>query len=172
MTLSERVFKVDLRNLKRATAAAILLGVGLAGLLDTIIFHQILQWHHMVSNKISPNSLESVQINVLSDGLFLVFALIVTILGIALLWNVSNSNKIDKGLLPSQMFIGLVILTFGLFNFVEGIINHHILGLHHVKDDPNPLIFDISFLILGGILLIAIGWILIRKSKYVTQKEV
>ncbi|MDQ3840408.1 MAG: DUF2243 domain-containing protein [Thermoproteota archaeon] len=172
MTLSERVFKVDLRNLKRATAAAILLGVGLAGLLDTIIFHQILQWHHMVSNKISPNSLESVQINVLSDGLFLVFALIVTILGIALLWNVSNSNKIDKGLLPSQMFIGLVILTFGLFNFVEGIINHHILGLHHVKDDPNPLIFDISFLILGGLLLIAIGWILIRKSKYVTQKEV
>jgi uncharacterized membrane protein len=172
VTLSERVFKVDLRNLKRATAAAILLGVGLAGLLDTIIFHQILQWHHMVSNKISPNSLESIQINVLSDGLFLVFALIVTILGIALLWNVSNSNKIEKGLLPSQMFIGLVILTFGLFNFVEGTINHHILGLHHVKDDPNPLIFDISFLILGGLLLIAIGWILIRKSRYVTQKEV
>jgi uncharacterized membrane protein len=99
--------------------AAILLGVGLAGLVDTIIFHQILQWHHMVSNKISPSSFESIQINVLWDGLFLAFALIVTILGISLLWNASILNKKDRGLLSRQMFIGLVIFTFGLFNLME-----------------------------------------------------
>ena len=81
-------------NPKRAILAAILLGVGLAGLVDTIIFHQILQWHHMVSNKILPSSLESIQINVLWDGLFLAFALIVTILG-CLLWNDSSLNKKD-----------------------------------------------------------------------------
>ncbi len=172
MTLAERVFNMHYQgNLKRAIVAAILLGVGLAGLVNTIIFHQILQWHHMVSNRISPSSLESIQINVLWDGLFLAFALIVTILGISLLWNASSLNKKDRGLLSRQTFIGLVIFTFGLFNLVEGIINHHILGLHHVKDGPSPLLFDISFLILGGLLLIAIGWILIRKSKYVIQKE-
>ena len=172
MTLAERVFNMHYQgNPKRAIAAAILLGVGLAGLVDTIIFHQILQWHHMVSSRISPSSLESIQINVLWDGLFLAFALIVTILGISLLWNASSLNKKDRGLLSRQMFIGLVIFTFGLFNLVEGIINHHILGLHHVKDGPSPLLFDISFLILGGLLLIVIGLILIRKSKYVIQKE-
>ncbi len=172
MTLTEKIFNVHYQgNLKRAIVAAILLGIGLAGLVDTIIFHQILQWHHMVSNKLLPSSIESIQINVLADGLFLIFALIVTVIGIALLWNTFNSNKTNRGLLSRQMFIGLVIFTFGLFNFVEGIINHHILGLHHVKDDPNPLMFDISFLILGGLLLIAVGWILIRKSKYVIQKE-
>src|ERR671921_446473 len=168
MTLAERVFNTHYQgNLKRAIVAAILLGIGLAGLLGTIIFHQILQWHHMVSNKISPSSLESIQINILWDGLFLAFALIVTVLGIALLWNASNPNKTDRGLLSRQMFIGLVIFTFGLFNLVEGIINHHILGLHHVKDGPSSLLFDISFLILGGLLLIVIGRVLIRKSKYV-----
>src|SRR5919107_5232910 len=114
MTLTKKVFNVDSSNL-RATVAAILLGIGLAGLLDTIIFHQILQWHHMVSNKISPSSLESIQINILWDGLFLAFALIVTILGISLLWNASSLNKKDRGLLSRQMFIGLVIFTFGLF---------------------------------------------------------
>ncbi|HZB98389.1 MAG TPA: DUF2243 domain-containing protein, partial [Nitrososphaeraceae archaeon] len=91
MTLAERVFNMHYQgNPKRALVAAILLGVGLAGLVDTIIFHQILQWHHMVSSRISPSSLESIQINVLWDGLFLAFALIVTILGISLLWNASS----------------------------------------------------------------------------------
>ena len=105
------------------------------------------------------------------SGLFLAFALIVTILGISLLWNASSLNKKARGLLSRQMFIGLVIFTICLFNLVEGIINHHILGLHHVKDGPSQLLFDISFLILGGLLLIVIGWILIRKNKYVIQKE-
>jgi uncharacterized membrane protein len=67
--------------------------------------------------------------------------------------------------------VTFVIFTFSLFNLVEVIINHHILGLHHVKDGPSQLLFDISFLILGGLLLIVIGCILIRKSKYVLQKE-
>lgn len=30
--------------------AGILLGVGLGGLLDGILLHQILQWHHMLTN--------------------------------------------------------------------------------------------------------------------------
>jgi uncharacterized membrane protein len=72
----------------------------------------------MVSNKLLPSSIESIQINVLADGLFLAFALIVTVTGIALLWNAFNSNKTDRGLLSGQTFIGLVIFTFGLFNFV------------------------------------------------------
>jgi uncharacterized membrane protein len=117
----------------------------------------------MVSNKILPCSLGSIQINVLWDGLSLAFALIVTILCISLLWNDSSLNKKDRGLLSRQMFIGLVILTFGLFNLVEVIINHHILGLHHVKDGPNPLLFDISFLILGGLLLIVGANMLYKK---------
>jgi uncharacterized membrane protein len=96
MILAERVFSMHYQgNPKRTILAAILLGVGLAGLVDTIIFHQILQWHHMVSNKILPSSLESIQINVLWDGLFLAFAHIVTILGISLLWNDSSLNKKD-----------------------------------------------------------------------------
>jgi uncharacterized membrane protein len=107
-------------NPKRAILAAFLLGVGIAGLVDTIIFHQILQWHHMVSNKILPSSLESIQINVLWDGLFLAFALIVTILGISLLWNDSSLNKKDM----SKMVPVRCCLIY-LFSFRRSIVDRH-----------------------------------------------
>ena len=74
-------------NSKKVIVAAILLGVGLAGLIDTIVFHEILQWHHMVSNKIQPNTIDTLRLNVLWDGLFLTIALVLTIVGVGLLWS-------------------------------------------------------------------------------------
>lgn len=35
----------------------VLLGVGLGGFVDGILLHQILQWHHMVSNVVPPTTL-------------------------------------------------------------------------------------------------------------------
>ena len=154
-------------NSKKVIVAAILLGVGLAGLIDTIVFHEILQWHHMISNKIQPNTIDTIRLNVLWDGLFLAIALVVTIVGVSLLWSAAHK----KETFPTGLeFIGLVLFTFGLFNIIEGIINHHILSLHHVKDDPNPLIWDLAFLAIAGVLFIGIGWsLMMRKSTYIVQ---
>ncbi|MBA2870939.1 putative membrane protein [Anoxybacillus calidus] len=45
-------------------------------------------------------------------------------------WHAGNPNSIERGkrLLLSGVFIG-----GGTFNLVEGIIDHHILRIHHVK---------------------------------------
>jgi uncharacterized membrane protein len=59
-----------------------------------------------------------------------------------------------------------LLLGAGLFDFIEGIIDHQILGIHHVKPGPNELAWDIGFLALGATLAI-IGWILLRSG----QKE-
>jgi uncharacterized membrane protein len=59
--------------------------------------------------------------------------------------------------------IGLLLFSFGLFNIIEGIINHHILSLHHVKGDSNPLIWDLAFLAIAGVLFIDIGWALMMR---------
>ena len=152
---------------KKVIVAAILLGVGLAGLIDTIVFHEILQWHHMISNKIQPNTIDTIKLNVLWDGVFLAIALPVTIVGVGLLWSAAHK----KETFPIRWaFIGLLFFSFGLFNIVEGIINHHILSLHHVKDDPNPLIWDLAFLAIAGVLFIGIGWaLMMRKSIHIVQ---
>jgi uncharacterized membrane protein len=55
-----------------------------------------------------------------------------------------------------------VLAGWGTFNVVEGLIDHQILGLHHVRDDlGGPLGWDLAFLALG-VALIAVGSALTR----------
>lgn len=56
--------------------------------------------------------------------------------------------------------IGWILVGFGLFNVVEGVINHQILGIHHVRDDlGGPLSGDLEFLAVSSVLILA-GWML------------
>ena len=63
-------------------------------------------------------------------------------------------------LAPNWSFhFGLVLTGWGIFNVV-GLIDHQILGVHHVRDDlDGPLPWDMGFLIFG-VLLIVGGWTL------------
>ena len=55
-----------------------------------------------------------------------------------------------------------MLAGWGTFNVVEGLIDHQILGLHHVRDDlGGPLGWDLAFLALG-VALIAVGSALTR----------
>jgi uncharacterized membrane protein len=60
-------------NNRTSMVSAILIGIGLAELIDITIFHQILQWHHTASNKIVPNTMEALQMNIVWDEHFLYF---------------------------------------------------------------------------------------------------
>ena len=61
-----------------------------------------------------------------------------------------------------QVLFGSMLAGWGLFNFVEGIIDHHILGIHHVlPGHPHQFWFDMLFLAVG-LALIMIGARLIR----------
>jgi uncharacterized membrane protein len=152
-------------NKRKSTASAILIGIGLAGLIDIIIFHAILQWHHTSSHIIIPNTIESLQMNLLHDGLFLSFSLIITIAGVVLLWHASNSINKNSLLSNKRSFIGLALIGFGGFNTIEGIINHLVLEMHHVIDVANPLAFDLTFLVVGGLAFLAAGGLLLRSGK-------
>ena len=152
-------------NNRKSTASAILIGIGLAGLIDIIIFHAILQWHHTSSHIIIPNTIESLQMNLLHDGLFLSFSLIITIAGVILLWHASSSNNKNSMLSDKRSFMGLALIGFGGFNTIEGIINHLVLEMHHVIDVANPLAFDLAFLVVGGLAFLAAGGLLLRSRK-------
>lgn len=141
--------------------AGIVLGIGLGGFFDGIVLHQILQWHHMLSNVRPLTTISNIDLNMLWDGLFHAFDWVVTFLGIVLLW---QAVKRDDAIKSSKTFFGSLIIGFGLFNLVEGLIDHQILGIHHVKPGPNQLAWDLGFLFVGA-LLVAIGTLMIQRNK-------
>ena len=64
---------------------------------------------------------------------------------------------------PWRTHLGLLLAGWGLFNLVEGLIDHQLLGVHHVRDDlGGPIGWDLAFLALGAGLLLA-GWWLGRR---------
>jgi uncharacterized membrane protein len=56
-----------------------------------------------------------------------------------------------------------MLLGWGLFNLVEGIIDHEILQVHHVVQNGAHLSWDLVFLA-SGVILIAAGWLMIRSA--------
>jgi uncharacterized membrane protein len=139
---------------------AILLGLGLGGLVDGIVLHQILHWHNMGSAVVPPTTLLALQVNMRWDGFFHLLVWLLTLIGLYwLVWDARNG----KPLPVSMGFTGLLILGWGLFNLCEGLIDHQLLGLHHVRDLPwhDPL-YDWLFLGIGGVGFILLGWLMSR----------
>jgi uncharacterized membrane protein len=57
-----------------------------------------------------------------------------------------------------------MLIGWGIFNLAEGLVNHQILGVHHLHDDLGaPLSWDVGFLVTGG-LLVLIGWMVQRSG--------
>jgi uncharacterized membrane protein len=68
---------------------------------------------------------------------------------------------------PWRAYAGLMLAGWGVFNVVEGLIDHQLLGIHHVRDDLGaPLGWDLAFLALGGLLIVA-GLALTRSGERV-----
>jgi len=146
----------------KTTMAGILIGIGMGGFVDGIVLHQILQWHNMVSNWVPPTTMEAMRVNMTWDGIFHAFVWLVTLTGIFMLW----STAYRGGNIPAlRSFAGQLILGWGLFNLVEGIIDHQILGIHYVRQVPEFMVYNLTFLAIGGILFILVGWILVRRSE-------
>jgi uncharacterized membrane protein len=56
---------------------------------------------------------------------------------------------------PWRAHFGLLLAGWGTFNVVEGLIDHQLLGIHHVRDDlDGPLGWDLGFLGLGVLLIL------------------
>ncbi|GAA0978324.1 hypothetical protein ENKNEFLB_02807 [Nocardioides aquaticus] len=143
-------------------AFGLLYGIGFGGFVDGIVLHQILQWHHMVSDVdgYPTTTVAGLEANTLADGFFHVatwlFLLAASLLAIRA-WQQGR-------LAPTWRFhLGLVAAGWGIFNLVEGLINHQILGVHHLRDDLGaPLSWDLGFLAFG--VLLVVGGMLVHRN--------
>lgn len=146
--------------------AGLLYGLGLGGFVDGIVLHQIFQWHHMVSGveDYPVKTVAGLEVNTLADGIFHVATWLLVLAG-----SLSTVVAWRRGrLAPSWSFhFGLVLAGWGVFNVVEGLIDHQLLGVHHVRDDLGaPLAWDLGFLVLG-VLLVVVGGLLHRRGRSV-----
>jgi uncharacterized membrane protein len=120
--------------------------------------HQLLQWHHLVTSAGYPaTSLENLEFNTLLDGAFHAGTYLLTALGLMMLW---RAARYPHSPWSSKLLMGTVLMGFGTFNLVEGLINHHLLELHHVNERaPRDqwIFWDAGFLMWGTAMLIG-GW--------------
>src|SRR5215217_6491644 len=148
----------------RILGPGLTLGLGLGGFVDGIVLHQILQWHHMLTDyggygTFPRTTVPDLEDNTLADGLFHASTWILVVIGLFWLWRVLSRSD---GPVPMRALTGLLLAGWGLFNLAEGIVDHQILTVHHVRDDvADPLPWDLGFLAIGA-LLVLVGWALYR----------
>lgn len=152
-------------NYKPLVTSGVFMGIGLGGFFDGILFHQLLQIHNMLSAKFPKTSIANMEINMFWDGLFHTLTYTMTLVGLGLLWKAGKRSDVPWS---GKTFMGAMLLGWGLFNFVEGIIDHHILQIHHVVETHGLSAFDYAFAASGVILIIA-GWMAMRSARQDAQ---
>jgi len=65
------------------------------------------------------------------DGIFLSTTYVFVLIGLFLLWRTAQRSHFFWS---TKLVTGTMLLGFGIFNIVEGIVDHHVLGIHHVNE--------------------------------------
>ena len=138
--------------------AGIVLGIGMGAFVDGILLHQILNWHNMGSSVLPPTTMDAMRRNMTWDGAFHAAVWAITLVGIYLL--LADARR--GAPMPSPgVFTGQLLLGWGLFNLAEGVIDHHVLDIHHVRDLPEHVpAYDWAFLLVAGVGIVILGWVL------------
>jgi uncharacterized membrane protein len=143
------------------TVPGLLVGIGFGGLLDGIVLHEILQWHHMLSSEgcCPMTTVRGLELNTLADGFFHLASAAALFIGTVMIWRRARDGVLWSG----WQLLGLGMQGWGLFNVVEGLIDHQLLGIHHVRAGPDQFMYDMAFLALGGALLV-VGLFVARRA--------
>lgn len=149
------------RTIRPLATAGMTIGIGMGGFFDGILFHQIMQIHNMMSARIPTDTLLGAKVNMVWDGMFHAVVWLVTAAGIALLWRATA--RVDA-VRSGRVLAGSILIGFGLFNLIEGVVDHHLLHLHHVYERLGVSAWDYLFLA-SGVMLIATGWLMIRTRR-------
>ena len=114
----------------------------------------------MGSAVLPPVTMDAMRRNMRWDGYFHAGTWLVTLMGVyLLLYDARRGARLPTG----RAFTGQLLLGWGVFNVLEGVVDHHVLQLHHVRDLPTHVpLYDWIFLLVGGVLLIVLGWLLGR----------
>ncbi|MFH0522176.1 DUF2243 domain-containing protein [Streptomyces sp. M41] len=155
----------------RLRGPGIVLGVGMGGFFDGILLHQLLRWHHMLSSTnqdriglryYNPHTVSGLEMNTLWDGIFHTVCWLAVLIGLAILYSRVTHHRLRVW--GSRVLWGWMLVGWGLFNLVEGVMDHHILGIHHVYAGDGQVWWDLGFLFMGAVLVVG-GFLLQRSGR-------
>ncbi len=114
----------------------------------------------MLSAKLPKTSIVNIEINMFWDGLFHAFCWLTVAVGISLLWKAGKSPGAHWS---GKSLAGSALAGWGLFNLVEGLVDHHMLQVHHVVERAGLSIWDWIFLASGAAMILA-GFAIARST--------
>ncbi len=138
------------------------MGIGLGGFVDGIVLHQVLQWHHMLSDTADNpvTTVAGLEANTLADGVFHIASWLFVVAAMTVTLRAWQRRALAP---PWRGHAGLLLAGWGIFNLLDTL--NHILGFHHIRDDiGGPIGWDIGFFVFA-VLLVAAGWTLIRGGR-------
>jgi uncharacterized membrane protein len=125
----------------------LMLGVGVMGAVDEIIFHQLLQWHHFYMDTTD-------YWRIFSDGLFHTLTTTLLFVGAILLF---LQRRSISQIVRHRPFWAAIFVGAGTFQIFDGIVIHKVLRLHQVRENVDNLLpYDIAWN-LSGVVILAIG---------------
>lgn len=125
----------------------VVFGVGVGGLADGFVLHQLLQWHHLWSSRTPDDTVSGLERNTLADGIFHTAMLVVLLVGVVLIVG-------ERA--PLGTAVGLTLVGWGLFHVVDQLVFHLALGAHDIREGvANPEVYNWSFFAAGLALFVA-----------------
>ena len=135
---------------RRLVVSGLLLGLGAAGAVDEIVFHQLLHWHHFYDRASGAAGL-------VSDGVLHAATWSATVAGLALLADVRR-----RGSSTGSAWWGAVLLGAGAFQTWDGLVDHKVLRLHQVRYGVDLTGYDLVWTGVGLLVLLAGALLLVR----------
>lgn len=133
-----------------------LLGLALGGFFDGILLHQILQWHHLLS--LVPG--KDLQGQILWDGYFHALMYVLAALSLWGLWRAHGRGAELSG----RALSGALLAGFGAWHIIDSLLSHWLIGIHRIKiDSPNPLLWDLVWLVAFGLVPAVLAYGLLRR---------
>ncbi len=130
--------------------SGLLFGVGVAGFVDEVVFHQLLHWHHFYDRS-TPSA------GLVPDGFFHAFSWFATVAGLVLLIDVRR-----RGPMPTARWVGALLVGTGAFNLFDGTVHHKVLRLHQVRYGVDLTPYDWAWNGIAAVVLAAGAVLLAR----------
>jgi uncharacterized membrane protein len=144
---------------ERGVLGAGVFGFGFSGLVDVVVLHHVLQWHHLVSGIYPMDTLAGLRTNLLADGLFSLVMLVGMTVGAGLLWRAERAASDPLAVYP---LAGGALIGLGAFDVFDAVVNHMLLGLHQPLSQGGR--YNPHWLVVS-LLLVTAGYIIYRTGR-------
>ena len=145
------------RHGRHGRLSAWMLGLALGGVFDGIVLHQLLQWHHLLSQVPAAGGLPR---QVVWDGWFHAAMYALGAAALVGLWRLWRRRR----QIPGRVLAAGLLGGFGLWNVLDAVLAHWLLQLHRIRPGAEwPLAWDLGWLAVFGLLPLAAAWALARR---------